>query len=247
MDGNRYSRSRPYIHATAIEKIRSLTGISIPVARALDVGCGTGQSTIALAEIGNSIIGIDPSAEMLAHALPHPKIRYLQSSAEEIPLAGELFDLVTTAQAFHWFDQQSFLAEANRLLRTNGWLVIYTSWFTCEMKENSSFSSWFKGQYLDRYPSPPRNRQSITTGLAQTHGFTIQGEDEFTDDVLMTIERFTDYQLSTTNIIAAVDRGDDTFDDAAHWIRASLAPFFASEAQGTFLFLGKLWCLKKSS
>jgi hypothetical protein len=45
----------------------------------------------------------------------------------------------------------------------------------------------------------------------------------------MTKERFTDYQLSTTNIIAAVERGEDTFDNAARWIHASIAPFFGSD------------------
>jgi len=48
-------------------------------------------------------------------------------------------------------------------------------------------------------------------------------EDEFTNDVCMTIERFTDYQLSTTSIIAAVERGNDTFDNAARWRHASIA------------------------
>jgi len=247
MDGNRYSRSRPHIHGKAIEKIRSLPGIAVPIPRALDVGCGTGQSTVALAEIANSIIGVDPSAEMLAHARPHPNIQYLQSSAEDIPLASGLFDLITAAQAFHWFNQSSFLAEANRLLQIDGWLVIYTSWFTCEMKENSSFSRWFRGDYLVRYPSPPRKPQSISEELAQTHGFVIGGEFEFTNDISMTNERFTDYQLSTTNIIAAVERGDDTFDNAARWIRASIDPFFGSNSHRTFQFMGKLWGLEKSN
>ena len=201
---------------------------------------------MALAEIGSSVIGIDPSAEMLAHALPHPKIRYMQSSAENIPLASEQFDLITVAQAFHWFNHHSFLAEANRLLRMNGWLMIYTSWFTCEMEENSSFSTWFRGEYLDRYPSPPRNRQSITDELVKPFGFVLRAENEFTDGVSMTIERFTDYQLSTTNIIAAVDRGEDTFDSVAEWIHASIAPFFAADTRRTFRFLGKLWGMEKT-
>ena len=123
--------------------------------------------------------------------------------------------------------------------------MIYTSWFTCEMKENPGFSAWFSGKYLDRYPSPPRNRQPVTGELAQSFGFLFRGEDEFTDDVRMSIDRFTDYQLSTTNIIAAVNRGDDTFENIAAWIRASIAPFFALDSQRTFQFLGKLWRLEK--
>jgi ubiquinone/menaquinone biosynthesis C-methylase UbiE len=245
MDGDRYSRSRPYIHPTAVERIRSVSGIAEPLPLVLDVGCGTGQSTIALAAIGHSIIGIDPSAEMLAHAPRHSRIEYVQSSAENIPLSSDQFDIITAAQAFHWFNQEVFLGEANRLLRTRGWLMIYTSWFSCEMRESPNFASWFKGDYLERYPSPPRHRQSVTPALANAHGFAIRGEEEFANDIGMSIERFTDYQLSTTNIIAAVEREDDTYDTAAQWIRASIADFFAGEANRTFLFLGKLWCLEK--
>jgi ubiquinone/menaquinone biosynthesis C-methylase UbiE len=247
MDANRYAKARPYIHPTALEKFRSFAHIDAPLSRALDVGCGTGQSTVALTEIAESVIGIDPSEDMLAHAEPHPSIEYRQSTAEDILLPDEEFQLITVGQAFHWFDHSAFLAEANRLLRPPGWLVIYTSWFTSEMKENSSFADWFKGSYLSRYPTPPRNRTEITAEFAQKHGFAFRGEDEFSDRVSMTIEKFADYQLSTTNIIAAVKRGNERFEDASRWITTSIAKFFADEPQRTFLFWGKIWYLQKKS
>jgi ubiquinone/menaquinone biosynthesis C-methylase UbiE len=101
-----------------------------------------------LTDIASSVIGVDPSADMLAHATPHPNIEYRQSTPEHIPLADQQFDLIAAAQAFHWFDQDAFLAESNRLLRSPGWLVIYTSWFTGEMQENPAFSNWFECEYL---------------------------------------------------------------------------------------------------
>ncbi len=214
IDAKRYTRARPYIHSTAIEKFRSFAGIESPFPRALDVGGGTGQSTVALAEIATSIIGVDPSADMLAHALPHANVEYQQSTAEAIALEDGQLDLITAAQAFHWFDHDAFLAESNRLLRMSGWLVIYTSWFTSEMGEDPTFADWFKNEYLSRYPTPPRNRNPITADLAEAHGFAFRGEDEFSDKLSMTIDRFTDYMLSTTNIIAAVERGDELFDAA---------------------------------
>ncbi len=245
MDAERYAQARPYIHRTAIEKFRSFAEIDQPVPYALDVGCGTGQSAVALSEIAKSVIGIDPSADMIAQATPRSNIDYLQATAENIPLADDEFDVITVGQAYHWLDHHAFLAEANRVLRLHGWLVVYTSWFTAEMKENPTFAKWFKSIYLARYPTPSRDRTAISEEFAEKHCFALCGQDQFSDEVRMNIDRFTDYQLSTTNIIAAVKEGNESYEDAAQWISASLSEFFADKPERTFLFWGKIWYLQK--
>jgi SAM-dependent methyltransferase len=245
MDGARYARARPNIHRTAIDRFRRFAQIDAPFALALDVGCGTGQSTIALTQIARRVIGIDPSPDMLKHATRHPKVEYRQAAAEDIPFGDGLFDLITTAQAYHWFDHAVFLAEACRLLGTPGWLLVYTSWFTGEMKGEPAFADWFKGPYLSRYPTPPRDRTPITEELAGRHGFLFRAEEQFSNEIGMTMVRFTDYQLSTTNIIASVKNGTDSFENAEWWMHASLKPWFVEEHTRTFLFSGKLWYLEK--
>jgi len=247
MDATRYARARPYVHPTAISIFRSFAQIDVTVSMALDVGCGTGQSTVPLTEVAERVIGIDPSAEMLKHASPHPNVEYRQSAAENTPFADRSFDLITAAQAFHWLDHDAFLAEVCRLLRVSGWLVVYTSWFTGQMKDEPTFSDWFTGEYLRRYPTPPRNRAPITRDLAHRHGLVFRGEDEFLNEVGMTLARFTDYQLSTTNIIASVERGAGSFDDAARWIQASLQPFYADQRERAFCFNGKIWYVQKAA
>jgi len=247
MDARRYARARPNIHPTAVERFRALAQIDTPLSLALDVGCGTGQSTFALTEIAERVIGIDPSPEMLSHAVRHPNVEYRQSAAEDIPLPDGQFDLITAAQAFHWFDREAFLAESHRLLRVPGWVLVYTSWFTGEMTGEPAFSRWFKGAYLSRYPTPPRNLTPITHEIARRHRFVFRGEEEFSNEVRMGIGRFTDYQLSTTNVIAAVKRGEGSFEDAARWILNSLEPFFTNERERIFLFSGKIWYLEKTA
>jgi predicted TPR repeat methyltransferase len=56
----RYVAARPYIHPIALSKFVGFAGIEFPINEALDVGCGTGQSSIALAEIARHVVGIDP-------------------------------------------------------------------------------------------------------------------------------------------------------------------------------------------
>jgi SAM-dependent methyltransferase len=245
MDAGRYARARPNIHPTAIAKFRSFAPIDEPFSMALDVGCGTGQSTVALAEIAERVIGIDPSADMLSSATPHPNVEYREAAAEDTPFADAHFDLITVAQAFHWLDHDAFLAESFRLLRPAGWLLVYTSWFTGEMKGEPSFSDWFKGAYLTRYPTPPRNRTPITQELAQRNHLALRGEERFSNEIGMTLRRFTDYQLSTTNVIAAAKRGSESFAAAARWITTSLERFFADQPERVFLFSGKIWYLQK--
>lgn len=247
MDAERYARARPRIHRTAIERFRALSRLRAPFSLALDVGCGTGQSAVALTEIAKSVIGIDPSADMLEHAAEHPDVEYVLSAAERTPFGDGRFDLIGVAQAYHWFDHDAFLTESHRLLQMRGWLVVYTSWFTGEMKGEPAFAEWFTSEYLSRYPTPPRNGAPITRSLAREHGFVFHGEEEFGNEAAMTIGRFADYQLSTTNVIAAVERGPESFDGAGRWIRSSLERFFAGQLERVFRFSGKMWCLEKAA
>ncbi len=245
MDAERYKNARPYIHPTAMNRIRSFIHNDTRVLRALDVGCGTGQSTIVLSEIAESVVGLDPSADMLAHSLHHADIKYIQSSAENTPFIELSFDLITVAQAFHWLDHNAFLLESSRLLQQSGWLMIYTSWFTGEMKGASEFAEWFKNDYLARYPSPPRDRTPVTEVLDSDHGFEFRGEEEFFDEIEMSIDRFIDYQLSTTNVIAAIRQGKETYEAVGKWIKSNISSFYSSVPERTFLFNGKIWYLQK--
>jgi ubiquinone/menaquinone biosynthesis C-methylase UbiE len=138
----RYATNRPFFHPLIIAKAKEYLQLKQPLDHALDVGCGTDQSTIALTAIAHRVTGADVSPEMLAFARLHnsdPAITYIQAHAESIPLPDASFDLITASLAFHWFDREHFLTEAHRLLRRGGWLVIYNNAFTGHMHENPAF------------------------------------------------------------------------------------------------------------
>ena len=248
VDARRYARARPRIHAAAIEKFCLFARVDRPLSRAVDVGCGTGQSTVALAlaNIAETIVGIDPSADMLALAVHDPRVEYRQGSAEHVPLPDESVDLVTAGLAFHWFDPVAFLAEARRLLRPGGWLVVYNSWCAGEMLDVDAFSIWFRQDFFRRFPTPWRNSTHLTHDLAQPFGLRLRGEDTFSNEIEMSAERFVDYELSTTSVMAAIDRGDTTLDETASWMRESLRPFFEPGLDRTFRFDGRIVYVEKS-
>ena len=72
------------------------------------------------------MIGTDPSAQQLEHAVPHPRVEYRVGPAEASGLPDASVDLVAAAQAFHWFDFDRFFAEARRVLAPGGAVAVWT-------------------------------------------------------------------------------------------------------------------------
>ncbi len=70
------------------------------------------------------MIGIEPSAEQLAHAATHPRVEYRVATAEATGLTDAAADLLLAAQAFHWFERDGFFAEARRVVRPGGVLAL---------------------------------------------------------------------------------------------------------------------------
>lgn len=115
-----YHRYRPTYPPAVLEWVEEVAGLR-PPARVADVGCGTGISTRLIAERGFEVTGIDPNEAMLAHARAEGGARYQAGTATDTGLADGSVDLVTVAQAFHWFDVPKALAEFTRILARPGW------------------------------------------------------------------------------------------------------------------------------
>jgi SAM-dependent methyltransferase len=95
-------------------------------ALAWDAGCGNGQASVALAGYFDAVFASDPSAAQIASAEPHPRVRYAVEAAEQCSLADASADLVTVAQAYHWFDHARFCAEARRVLAPGGVVALWS-------------------------------------------------------------------------------------------------------------------------
>jgi ubiquinone/menaquinone biosynthesis C-methylase UbiE len=112
-----YERGRPGYPPAALRALELAPGLTV-----LDLAAGTGKLTRALAESGATVIAVEPVAEMRA-ALPS-SVRAVDGTAERIPLEDGAVELVTVAQAFHWFDGAAALAEIHRVLRPGGRLAL---------------------------------------------------------------------------------------------------------------------------
>jgi len=112
-----YERGRPGYPPAALEPLQLSPELVV-----LDLAAGTGKLTRPLAASGATVIAVEPVAEMRA-ALPS-SVQVLDGTAESIPLDDHSVDLVTVAQAFHWFDGDAALGEIHRVLRPGGRLAL---------------------------------------------------------------------------------------------------------------------------
>ena len=94
--------------------------------RAWDCGTGSGQAATDLAEYFDEVIATDVSAEQIARAPAHARIRWLVAHAESVPIAASSVDLTAVAQALHWFDHARFYAEVRRVASSGGVIVAWT-------------------------------------------------------------------------------------------------------------------------
>jgi ubiquinone/menaquinone biosynthesis C-methylase UbiE len=119
-----YERARPSYPPESLEILRRELGVG-PGTRVCDLAAGTGKLTRLLVATGADVVAVEPvpgMREQLSEVLPD--IDVLDGTAEAIPFDDDSIDVVTVAQAFHWFKFDEALAEIRRVLRPGGGLAI---------------------------------------------------------------------------------------------------------------------------
>ena len=132
--------------------------------RCWDVGTGSGQAAILLAEHFAHVEATDASASQIAHATPHPRVTYRVSRAEHASLADASVDLVTVAQALHWFDLPAFYREVARVTVDGGALAAWSYGMLEVEPKIDAVVWWFYEERLGRYW--PEERRHVEAGYS---------------------------------------------------------------------------------
>jgi ubiquinone/menaquinone biosynthesis C-methylase UbiE len=126
-----YDRVRPTPPPALLDLLTQLIDMPHP-ALVVDLGSGTGLSTVIWGELAQQVIGIEPNADMRQEALRkvegHPyaaHIEYRDGVAHQTGLPDGCADIVTAAQSFHWMEPTATLAEVARILRPGGLFAAY--------------------------------------------------------------------------------------------------------------------------
>ncbi|NVO27937.1 methyltransferase domain-containing protein [Donghicola sp. C2-DW-16] len=130
---------------------------------AVDVGCGTGQLTRLMAGRFDTVLGFDPSADQIGNAVPVDGVTYGVAPAEALPLPDHSADLITAAQAAHWFDLLAFWTEARRVAAPGG-IVALISYGVLRL-EDEALNARFEEFYYDEIgPFWPPERKMVDDG-----------------------------------------------------------------------------------
>jgi SAM-dependent methyltransferase len=118
-----YGRFRPGYSGKVFEYLAALTPKH---ELAWDCATGTGQSALSLANHFDRVVATDASPQQIEQAARHSSVEYQVAAAEESGLETASIDLITVAQALHWFDIPRFMAEAKRVLKPKGVIAVWT-------------------------------------------------------------------------------------------------------------------------
>ena len=118
----RYDSSRPTYPIELNDYLAKITPSNELV---WDCACGNGQAAIDLADRFESVYASDISKQQIENAKQHQDIKYAVAPSERCALDNESCDLISVAQALHWFDFNAFWPEALRVLKPGG---IFSAW-----------------------------------------------------------------------------------------------------------------------
>ena len=203
-----YALSRPSYAQGAI----GLIGGMVPRGGAVaDIGAGTGIFTRQLLSAGYRVYAVEPNADMRA-MLSDCGAEVICAPAEATGLPENSVDLVTAAQAFHWFDREKFRAECRRILCTGGKVLLLwnsedsSSPLKCELNELTR-------RYNEKFEVRPEFHETVSDFFSEYTGYTFPNDLEFDR------EYFIANRLSRSH---APRRGEDNYEP----FRAALSGLF---------------------
>ncbi|MGH8175433.1 MAG: class I SAM-dependent methyltransferase [Steroidobacter sp.] len=151
-----YAAYRPTYPAALVDYL----GDVAPAADlALDCGCGTGQLSVLLADRFARVVATDASAQQIANAQAHERVEYRTAAAEQSGLDRSIVDLVTVAQAAHWFALDRFYAEVRRVAKPNAVfaLITYGVLHLDESGPDSTLQNFYSNVVGDYWPPERRH------------------------------------------------------------------------------------------
>ncbi|HMM00895.1 MAG TPA: class I SAM-dependent methyltransferase [Bacilli bacterium] len=115
-----YDSARPAVPYYPIEKI--LSYLKKRPTCVVDIGCGTGLSTVVWKDSADFVIGIEPSLDMISVARKKPlaNVKFIQAFSDQTTLESNMADVVICSQSFHWMEPDATLKEINRILKNGG-------------------------------------------------------------------------------------------------------------------------------
>ncbi|HEX4832598.1 MAG TPA: methyltransferase domain-containing protein [Trebonia sp.] len=221
-----YAFDRPSVHG---QFVRS-AGLSPIAGRALDIGCGAGLSTAALAPLARLVVGLEPVPAMLAHRRTvAPRARFVIAGAERLPFGDASFGLVAAAGSLNYAGIPAALSEVARVLTQDGTFLLYDFSPPRRSASGGDLERWFTS-FEQRFPWPPGWEPLEVRELPLTgHGLRLHTYAEVEARLTMTFDAYLRYMLSETNAEHAIASGAATAGQVRDWCEQTLRAVFTRD------------------
>jgi len=189
---------------------------------AWDCATGSGQAAVLLAGEFEHVVATDMSPQQLAHAQPAPNVEYREGRESESGLPDASCDLVTAAQAAHWFDLSRFYTEVDRVLHPDGVIAIWGYRAIHIDPSIDPIVEWFQHERVGRHWPPGREH---TNAQYRTLAFPYRRIDapQFVMEHQWSRDRFAGY-LRTWSAVERCTRAEGR--DPVQDIETRLTPFW---------------------
>lgn len=134
---------------------------------AWDCATGNGQAAVGLAPYFKNVLATDASSEQIEQTQSQENIQYRVMPAEYPELDDASVDLVTVAQAIHWFDIEKFFSGVERVLKVNGLLAVWSYGLHKISPECDAITEKLYSEIVGKYWPP--ERASVEKGYDEIH------------------------------------------------------------------------------
>ena len=219
-----YAEFRPRYPAALFD---FLAAVSPSRRRAWDCATGNGQAALDLAARFEAVVATDASARQLEEAFPHERVTYRVAPAERSGLPDASFDLVTVAQALHWFDVEAFWVEVRRVLVPGG---VVAAWCYSMLETEPAIDAILDRFYHDTVgPWWPPERHLVEEGYRSLPlPFEPIGAPAFAITLALDLEGLLGYVRTWSAVRRyAAEHGSDPVDA----LREEIAPSWGDPAR----------------
>ncbi len=187
---SQYAQFRPRYPSELFEY---LAGLTAQHKLAWDCATGSGQAAVSLTAHFDLIVATDASEEQIANAEPHKRVIYRVATATQSGIDAGSLDLITVAQALHWFDLPEFYAEVRRVLKPEGVLAVW-SYGPMQIEDEKVQKVLDKFYYDTVGPYWPPERKLVDEGYRDIDfPFTLLDAPEFIMESAMVPEDIEGY------------------------------------------------------
>lgn len=203
----------------------------------IDMGCGTGLSTIVWSSVCKNVTGVEPSVDMLAVAKSRESdtIKFVQAFSDNTPFSDNYADVVVCSQSFHWMEPTATLKEVNRILKDGGifatidcdWPPVANCRAECEyvqlynkIKDIEKNSSDINDTFV-RYP-----KEKHLENISDSGYFRYVRELVFANTESCTAERFVDILLSQGSLQTILKKSPELIETDIYKFKQNIKRIF---------------------